>query len=476
MFNFQSLSRGQKAVLLTLSTLVLLVAGYVVLVLLNPQYVVIYQHQKLAQVAKVTRQLVLEDIDYRLGDNGTVVSVPLAYADKIKVKLAEVSATEHPSSGFELFDSVDYSMTEQAQKVTYQRALQGELERTLSAYHEVAQARVLIMLPEAKLFSLDKAMARASVALIFEPGGTMSEGQISGVQALAAAAVEGLSEDNVVVLNGDGLKISSHEDKSAIPGKPEHQGQRLLEQQLGDKALHLLSLYFKPSQLAVSVTVILSQTQIKQVEQSLLADEGTLGFVSRKKETVHYNQPGEKDAAGDQDKQSEIEYVLGNQTRETTVFAGGIKRLNVAIAIVGEIEVEQLEKIRQLISAGLGIEEDRGDRLSVEGLMFIKPMEPEVEVPEVVEKPIAVIAPPVATEPELIIVDDITPPDNRVLMIVIVSVMFILLFLLLLYWRQSSKTKPTLAQPARATGHQQPTQLIQAVEQYLADHPRETAR
>ena len=466
MFNFQTLSGGQKAALVLMSTLVLAGAGFLVWQLLHPQTVVIYQDNKLDNVARVTTQLALDDIDYQLTNNGTTVLVAQSQANQTRVKLAEVNADDLHSVGFELFDNVDYSMTEHAQKVTYQRALQGELERTLSGYHEVAMARVHVMIPQRKLFTLDQANARASVSLTLEPEAVLTANQIASMQGLVAASVEGLNEDNVIVLNGYGLKISSHKQQgngyleqppsthSAAHLGSSPTGQLALEQQLSDKAMVIMGLYFKPSEVAISVSVTLDHSQTKQVEQSLLAGEDNQGFVSSKKETVDYQPPSDKKAANGQNKKSEIQYRHGTRTRETTFFAGAIKRLNVAVAIVSPINEAQLDKIRKLLGAGLGIETTRGDRLSVEGFAslgdetmpetIVTPAETVVTPAETVVTPVPtpVIAPAVTPARPLIAAfnkPEVWPmPDWRLIAVFITIVLMLVVgFLWWGYRRQS---------------------------------------
>lgn len=305
MIDFNALSKGQKISFGIIVALIVLFSGYFIYALLNPKQALIYQDNSLEQLSKVTEQLEQQGIEYQLDDNGTGVMVNDAQANNIRVRLAGVQLGEAPRAGFELFDNVDYSMTEHAQKITYQRALQGELERTLTAYKEVEQARVHIMIPQRKLFSTEQAKAKASVSLVLLPGAVLGSEKVAGIQALIASSVEGLVETDVIVLNGEGVKISENDGQANLPGKPQTKGQVALEQQFTQKALNLMSLYFNEDQVAVSVSIELDHTEVKQVKRELLGDSEERGFITRKKESFSHREPTKDEPQPSPDKQTE---------------------------------------------------------------------------------------------------------------------------------------------------------------------------
>lgn len=385
MIDFNALSKGQKISFGIIVALIVLFSGYFIYALLNPKQALIYQDNSLEQLSKVTEQLEQQGIEYQLDDNGTGVMVNDAQANNIRVRLAGVQLGEAPRAGFELFDNVDYSMTEHAQKITYQRALQGELERTLTAYKEVEQARVHIMIPQRKLFSTEQAKAKASVSLVLLPGAVLGSEKVAGIQALIASSVEGLVETDVIVLNGEGVKISENDGQANLPGKPQTKGQVALEQQFTQKALNLMSLYFNEDQVAVSVSIELDHTEVKQVKRELLGDSEERGFITRKKESFSHREPTKDEPQPSPDKQTETEYHHGVNTQEKHSYAGAIKKLNVAIAIVADISEAEIDKIRSLVGAGLGLDGMRGDQLSVESF---KPLTKATPVVEYKAKPI----------------------------------------------------------------------------------------
>jgi flagellar M-ring protein FliF len=434
MLNIKALSGAQKFSIMLFTSVILGGSGLLVYSLLNPEQVKIFENQSLEQVSKVTEQLEAQGIDYQLDAAGTGVLVNDATANKVKVKLAQIASGENQTVGFELFDNVDYSMTEHAQKVTYQRALQGELERTLTSYHEIESARVHIMIPQRKLFALEMAKAKASVSVIQVPGATLSDNQIAGIQGVIAASVEGLLEHDVIVLNGDGLKISANHAKTKTPGEPQTKGQIALEQQLTEKAMRILGLYFDLSQIAVSVSAELDFTQTKQIDKKLLADANDQGYITRKKETLSYRKTKDGEGEVAPDKKSEIEFELGSQTKETLSYAGALKQLNVAIAIVADIDENDMQKLSHLITAGLGINLLRGDKLSVESFMPISRAKSVVPVPVPVPTFVAPIQEIVAQEPQLVIIPEqnylLDLTDRQIMVALIVIAALILLLML----------------------------------------------
>src|SRR6185295_6468736 len=136
---------------------------------------------------------------YHLTGDGTTIEVPAGQVHETRLRLMSSGMPLAGGVGFEIFDRQGLGATEQSQRVSYQRALQGELARTIGALDHVQQARVHLVLPESTLFRRDRQESRASVSLKIEPGIVLLEAQIFGIQRLVAAAVPGLEIGRVVV-------------------------------------------------------------------------------------------------------------------------------------------------------------------------------------------------------------------------------------------------------------------------------------
>lgn len=189
---------------------------------LRPTYAVLFQDLRPADAATIVAQLEQDKTPYRLRDGGTTI---LTTADRVDAVRLEIMGAELPlkgAVGFELFNKSDMGLTEFAQRINYQRALQGELARTIMTMDGVESARVHLTLPEPSVFRADRKPAKASVALIPRRGRTLPAAAVTGVQRVVAAAVPDLDPAAVVVVDATGAPIdvaagASPEGDAATP-------------------------------------------------------------------------------------------------------------------------------------------------------------------------------------------------------------------------------------------------------------------
>lgn len=170
--------------------------------------------QDAADVAKV---LDAKKIGYRFEDDGRTIAVLSDQIDKARVELAGSELPMKGQIGFELFNQSDMGLTEFAQKINFQRALQGEISRTILLLDGIQTVRVHLALPERSLFRGEQEQAKASVTLILKPGKALSSATVLGIQRLVAGAVPDLSVEAVTVLDGTGRMVSPDVQPSASP-------------------------------------------------------------------------------------------------------------------------------------------------------------------------------------------------------------------------------------------------------------------
>lgn len=149
---FTQLSTGRKIslVAMTVGTLAMFVA--IIFWAGRPEYGVLFSDLALEDAGSIVSQLKTEKVPYTLSANGTTVSVPRDLIYETRLKMAGKGLPQGGSVGFEIFDNTKLGMTEFVQNVNYQRALQGELARTITRFSEVESARVHIVLPPKTLF------------------------------------------------------------------------------------------------------------------------------------------------------------------------------------------------------------------------------------------------------------------------------------------------------------------------------------
>src|SRR5262245_1063357 len=147
--------------------------------------------------ASIVAELDRMKIPYRVADNGSTVLVDRESVHKTRLKLMGKGVNLKGTVGFELFNNSDFGMTEFAQKINYQRAMQGELARTIMSLDEVKLARVHLVVPESGLLRRGTAKPKASVTLALRPGAKLRPEQILGIQRLVAAGVAELEPSSV---------------------------------------------------------------------------------------------------------------------------------------------------------------------------------------------------------------------------------------------------------------------------------------
>lgn len=206
------------------AVVITLFAGY--WFLLRERYVPVLEGIEPKDAGDVVKILEAKKIAYALADQGQTVLVPDGSADKARIELVGSELPMRGQVGFELFNQSDMGLTEFAQKINYQRALQGELARTILLLDGIQAVRVHLGLPERTLFRDERARPKASVAIMLKPGATLTQNRVSGIQRIVAGAVPELTSDAVSVLDGSGRLVST--EVAAVP-MPESASDAVIE-------------------------------------------------------------------------------------------------------------------------------------------------------------------------------------------------------------------------------------------------------
>ena len=174
----------------------------------RPDYQVLFADMAPRDAAAMTAELDKLKAPYQLGAGGNTILVPRDQVYKMRLKLMGKDVPLHGAVGFEVFNNADFGMTEFVQKVNYQRAVQGELTRTIQAIDAIQAARVHLAIPEQGLFKKASSKPKASVALTVKPGMVLTPDQISGIQRLVAASVPDIAAADVTVLDQHGAALT----------------------------------------------------------------------------------------------------------------------------------------------------------------------------------------------------------------------------------------------------------------------------
>lgn len=182
---------------------------------IRTEYAVLYSALRPADASAVVAELDAKGVAYELKDQGTTIMVPKEEADSVRLAIVRSDAPLKGSSGWELFNKSDMGLTDFAQKINYQRALQGELARTIMMMDGIDNARVHLTIPERTLFRGNRSEPKAAVTLTLQRGKAVDEARVAGIQRLVAAAVPDLKLPDVVVLDEVGRIISANADAAA---------------------------------------------------------------------------------------------------------------------------------------------------------------------------------------------------------------------------------------------------------------------
>lgn len=173
-----------------------------------PRYGVLYSNLNAKSASGIINKLHSYNIPYKLADRGKTILIPKSDVYKTRLKLASIGLPRQEGVGFSIFDKVQIGMTDFMQHVDYQRALQGELERTIDQINSVKYSRILIVLPSRSIFVTRRMPAKASVIVKLRPGMTLNKMQVNGIIHLVASSVEGLKPKNITIVDTEGQVLS----------------------------------------------------------------------------------------------------------------------------------------------------------------------------------------------------------------------------------------------------------------------------
>lgn len=341
-----------------------------------------------AIVAELERQ----SVPYKLSGTGTIM-VPADQVHRTRLTLASQGLPASGVVGFESMSTKGVFATDFERRVQYVRALSGELARTIKSISGVEDARVHIVLPESSLFASQKQPATAAVLVKLRPMMELSVSSVSGVVNLVASSVEGLSPKEVTVIDSQGRLLSQDYD-SLFPGGESLQASGALfdlttrvERELEGRLVSLLSPVMGAGNVACQVRATLNTDQVKVTTTSYSTEpEGILRSVQETREAYSGTGTPPGGSAGGLDvptytasgtgesnytrSESIMNYEVDQETRETIVMPGSIKSLSVAVILNRNLDEEERSVISETVSAALGLDPLRQDRISVTGILF----------------------------------------------------------------------------------------------------------
>lgn len=345
----------------------------------QPSYAVLTAGRSTDDVAKVAEALDGASLAYRLSTNGTGVLVPNADLAKARLALASAGVPTGDSTvaGYDLLDKQGITTSEFTQNINFVRAKEGELAKALMKMDGIRTATVQLSVPEKRLFKDDQEAARASVLLATTR--PLDESGVKAVMQTVAAAVTGLTADNVTVTDTSGQVLSIA--GMTAGGSDLLQVQRKYESALGAQVESMLTTIYGPRRAVVRVNATMNLNQIES--KSITHKPDTTVPVAQSTSSETYKGTGAvpggiagvtgQQGANAQSEQSD--YAKSDSTTEIAVdkteivqrdAPGKVERLSVAVALDQNLDPQpDVAQIEQLVQAAVGYQQGRGDVVTI---------------------------------------------------------------------------------------------------------------
>lgn len=365
----------------------------------TPDMVALYTNLEAKDAGDVVNSLRESGVQYRVeeGRRGSTIFVPATQVHDVRLDLA-AAGLPRGNKGFELFDDSKLGVTEFQNKVNYLQALQGELTRTIEQIDIVQKARVHIVLPEDSLYKKNEKPATASIMLMLSPEQHLTEAEVKGIVNLVSHSVQGLTPENVTLVDEAGNILNEIEDEELIKAQKfnsqafaQIEITRKIRDNLQQNIQTLLDNSLGAGNAFVRVSVELDFDERKIDRQTFTPVVDEAGIIRSQQDIsesyngtsntpggaagVQGNIPGyvaeDRNAnAAYERKESTRNYEVNEENQKIVASPGTIRRLTVAVLVSDTINAVQQESLLRAVSSAAGINEERGDVISVEPLPF----------------------------------------------------------------------------------------------------------
>lgn len=401
---WEGLERRQRISLIALG--VLMLGGLVAVAIwaTRPTWAVLYSELSPQDAQAVVERLREQGVAHRLAAGGAAVEVPKERLYELRIQLAGEGLPDGESVGFELFDRSSFSTSDLQNNVNLQRALQGELERSICTLEEIASARVHLALPEERLFSEQQEPPSASV-VVGLGGSRLGSAQVAAITQLVASAVPSLEPDAVTVVDTAGRVLTGGlEGAGGIQTMAQLEATRAWEERLRGYLQSMLDSVLGTHKSVVRVQATLD-FQSQQITRETLEPSDGQGVITREDVTEEQYEGNAGSGAGGpaglegaverargeggsyEHRRELREYDYARMQEQVSSPPGALQRLAVAVVVDEGLDAGTAGQVRQLVEAAAGIDGERGDQVTVEMMAIeaVKVAEKEAELAEAAE-------------------------------------------------------------------------------------------
>lgn len=399
----------------------------------QPSYSVLYNNLTDEDGGAIVTQLTQMNIPYRFAENGGALMVPEANVHELRLRLAQQGLPKGGSVGFELLDKEKFGISQFSEQVNYQRALEGELARTIESLGPVKSARVHLAMPKPTLFVREQKAPSASVTLTLQPGRALDEGQIQAIAHMVSSSVAGLPPGNVTVVDQTGRLLTRSDNAGRDLNDAQLKYSSEVEARYQQRIEAILNPILGQGNVHAQVTAQINFDTAEQTDEKYQPNANPSNTAIRSRQTstsdqsgspypggvpgALSNQPapantapvttpnnnaangqnanGQNNAANNASQTTStaaasssptnsrrddtVNYELDRTIRHTKVNVGDVQRLSVAVVVnfraddkgkAVALNEQQLKQIEDLTREAMGYSQTRGDSVNVVNSQF----------------------------------------------------------------------------------------------------------
>lgn len=398
----------------------------------TPEYRVLYSNLSEADGGRIVNELEAQQVQYQLNGTGTIM-VPSDQVHRLRLQMAEQGLPQGGNAGFSLMDNQAFGISQFAEQVNFQRALEGELSSSMESLGPVARARVHLAMAKASVFVRDREPAKASVILTLHAGRKLGEGQVQAIIHMVSSSVPELSTEQVTVVDQYGNLLSKNNREDALSGTKLsyiEQIERSYQERIENILTPILGRTNIQAQVVAHVDFAkreataesytpnqnLDTAAIRSIQRNTtmqgngIGAQGVPGALTNTPPGVEASpietlatdepdaEPGVETAennTGNRSVQQDqiVNYEVNRTIEHVDHHRGQLERLSVAVVVnhrevIGEDGIatrvkrsdEELEYITRLVRQAMGFTEARGDQLDVINSLFVNQAEPVEEL------------------------------------------------------------------------------------------------
>ncbi|WP_420813309.1 flagellar basal-body MS-ring/collar protein FliF [Pararobbsia silviterrae] len=385
-----------------------------------PDYKVLYTNLSDRDGGAVITALQQMNMPYKLTDTGGAILVPADQVHEARLHLALMGLPKGGAVGFELMDNEKFGISQFAEQVNYQRALEGELERTIDALSAVNDSRVHLAIPKPTVFVSEKQSPTASVMLNLWPGRALDDGQIAAITHMVSSAVPDMPPQNVTIVDQNGNLLTAPQTGTGLDATQlKYVAQ--IQQDTQRRINAILAPLFGEGNVHAQVSADIDFSKIEQSSEEYTPNESPRDSAIRSQQTSESKELGQTPSGGvpgalsntppqpasapmanppasgasattanlgpsSEHKDTTTNYELDKTVRHIDTPQGRVRRLSAAVLVnykptvdakghvtMKPLTAEQLAQVKQLASDAMGFDAKRGDSLNVVNGEFTGP-------------------------------------------------------------------------------------------------------